>query len=60
MKQTLSPTMRERFRNVPAIGHKRRDYMELVMEPAQLDVMRRIKAALDPNQILNPAKIFSM
>jgi len=42
------------------IGHKRRDYMELVMEPAQLDVMRRIKAALDPNHILNPGKIFSM
>jgi glycolate oxidase len=42
------------------IGHKRRDYMELVMAPAQLDVMRRIKSALDPNHILNPGKIFSI
>jgi len=52
--------MKRRFRNIPGIGHKRRDYMELVMEPAQLDVMRRIKAALDPNHILNPGKMFSM
>jgi len=39
------------------IGHKRRDFMELVMNPAQIDVMRRIKDALDPNHILNPGKI---
>ena len=41
------------------IGHKRRDYMELVMPPAQLAVMRGIKNSLDPNHILNPGKIFS-
>ena len=40
------------------IGHKRRDYMELVMSDAQLAVMRKIKNALDPNNILNPGKIF--
>jgi glycolate oxidase len=39
------------------IGHKRRDYMELVMDSAQIDMMRRIKDALDPNHILNPGKI---
>jgi len=33
------------------IGHKRRDYMGLVMSEAQLDMMRKIKAALDPNNI---------
>jgi hypothetical protein len=41
------------------IGHKRRDYMELVMPSAQLEVMRGIKRALDPKHILNPGKIFS-
>ena len=41
------------------IGHKRRDYMELVMPPAQLAVMHGIKNSLDPNHVLNPGKIFS-
>ena len=40
------------------IGHKRRDYLELVMSPAQIDLMRQIKRAFDPNNILNPGKIF--
>jgi len=39
------------------IGHKRRDFLELVMSPVQIDIMRRIKQALDPNNILNPGKI---
>ncbi|CAB5141523.1 FAD/FMN-containing dehydrogenase [Olavius algarvensis associated proteobacterium Delta 3] len=41
------------------IGHKRRDYMGLVMSDAQINMMRKIKSALDPNHILNPGKIFS-
>ena len=40
------------------IGHKRKPYMELVMSKAQLEMMRGIKRALDPNNILNPGKIF--
>jgi len=42
------------------IGYKRRDYMSLVMSEAQLDMMRSIKRALDPNNILNPGKVFSL
>jgi glycolate oxidase len=42
------------------IGHKRRDYMSLVMSDAHLDMMRKIKCALDPKNILNPGKIFSL
>ena len=39
------------------IGHKRREFMRLVMSEAELDLLRGIKAALDPNNILNPGKI---
>jgi glycolate oxidase len=42
------------------IGHKRKAYMNLVMSEAHLDMMRSIKRALDPNNILNPGKIFSL
>jgi glycolate oxidase len=41
------------------IGHKRRDYMALVMSNAHLDMMRKIKRSLDPNNILNPGKVFN-
>ena len=40
------------------IGVTRRAYLNLALGEAQVEVMRRIKAAFDPNQILNPGKIF--
>jgi len=40
------------------IGHKRSGYMPLVMQPEALEMMRAVKEALDPNNILNPGKIF--
>jgi glycolate oxidase len=42
------------------IGHKRRDFMGLVMEEAQLGMMRKIKRALDPQNILNPGKVVAV
>ena len=39
------------------IGAKRIDYFERLYDPVALDVTRRIKAALDPNLILNPGKV---
>jgi lactate dehydrogenase (NAD+,ferredoxin) subunit LctD len=40
------------------IGAIRRQYLPLALEEAQIEVMRRIRAAFDPNGILNPGKIF--
>ena len=32
--------------------------MKLVMQPELIDMMKRIKATFDPNNVLNPGKIF--
>ncbi len=40
------------------IGSKRKEFMPLVMEPELMDLQRRIKTVFDPNNILNPGKIF--
>ena len=34
--------------------------MRLVVSDAQLDIMKKIKLAFDPNNILNPGKIISI
>jgi FAD/FMN-containing dehydrogenase len=36
------------------IGRAKRDWLHLVRTPAEIDAMRAIKRALDPNGILNP------
>lgn len=40
------------------IGYAKAPYLPLALSPATIDVMKRIKNALDPNGILNPGKIF--
>lgn len=42
------------------IGSKRKNFMNIVASDAELDFMRRIKLAVDPNNILNPGKIFDV
>jgi glycolate oxidase len=40
------------------IGSKRKNFMNLIMQPELIDLMKRLKATFDPNNILNPGKIF--
>ena len=40
------------------IGIDKRDYVELEIEPATLEIMQRIKSQFDPAGILNPGKVF--
>lgn len=40
------------------IGLVQKQYMNIVMPEFQLELMRKIKNAFDPNNILNPGKIF--
>ena len=42
------------------IGFKRKHLMEQFTNPDELDMMKAIKKALDPNDILNPGKIFDL
>ncbi len=42
------------------IGYKRRPYLESTLDPIALDLMRKIKKAFDPNNIMNPGKIFEL
>jgi glycolate oxidase len=40
------------------IGSKRSRYLPLVLQPETIELLKRIKAAFDPNWIMNPGKIF--
>ncbi|MFZ4543395.1 MAG: FAD-binding oxidoreductase [Saprospiraceae bacterium] len=40
------------------IGYVQRPYMDMMFPEIQLELMRKIKSAFDPNHILNPGKIF--
>ncbi|MCL2319911.1 MAG: FAD-binding protein [Treponema sp.] len=40
------------------IGLKRREFFSSLVSPAELELMRSLKRAWDPNNIMNPGKIF--
>lgn len=39
------------------VGLKRLEYVPMFLDDAQIDLIRRVKLAFDPNNILNPGKI---
>ena len=41
------------------IGLVQKDYMDIVFSEKALDLQKGIKNLFDPNQILNPGKIFN-
>ncbi len=40
------------------IGYSQKSYLPIALSEAELDLMKRIKSAFDPKNILNPGKIF--
>jgi glycolate oxidase len=40
------------------IGLTRRKYLPMALDRHQIEVMKRVKLAFDPNEILNPGKLF--
>ena len=42
------------------IGNKRKQFLTLVLGDSEIESMKSIKRALDPNNILNPGKIFDL
>jgi glycolate oxidase len=42
------------------IGIKRRKYLKDLISPVELDLMQTLKQAWDPNNIMNPGKIFQL
>lgn len=42
------------------IGCKRKPFLDIVTSEAEIEMMRKIKKALDPNNIMNPGKIFDI
>ncbi len=69
-RKTLPLVLREMYTQVGelggtisgehGIGHKRKDYLPIVLGEAEIGAMKKIKVALDPNNILNPGKIFDL
>ncbi len=42
------------------IGNKRKQFLPLVLGQTEIESMKSIKRALDPNNVLNPGKIFDL
>ncbi len=56
----LTATLGGRLSGEHGIGHKRKDYMTTVVSETYLEMLRAVKRALDPNNVLNPGKIFDV
>jgi glycolate oxidase len=40
------------------IGLVQKDYLDIVFNSTQMELMKKIKVAFDPNGIMNPGKVF--
>ena len=56
----LTASLGGRISGEHGIGHKRKQYMPMFIDEPQIELMRAIKRSLDPNNILNPGKIFDV
>ncbi len=56
----LTAEVEGRISGEHGIGHKRKKYLPCVVSENYIDMLRAIKKAMDPNNILNPGKIFDL
>ncbi len=56
----LTASLGGRISGEHGIGHKRKKYMLTVVSEEYMNVIKSIKKALDPNNIMNPGKIFDL
>lgn len=62
-RQILYPTtysLGGRLSGEHGIGFKRKHFLRAVIQPVELELMKAVKKAFDPNLILNPGKIFDI
>lgn len=69
-QETLPKVLSELYRKVfelggtisgeHGVGHKRKKYLPLVMGETEIELMKRIKLAFDPKNVLNPGKMFDI
>jgi glycolate oxidase len=55
---TLSLSLGGAITGEHGIGATRKQYLPLALDQVQISLMRQIRETFDPNQILNPGKIF--
>jgi len=56
----LTASLGGRISGEHGIGHKRKGHMPLFVSPEYIDLLRAVKRGMDPNNILNPGKIFDV
>lgn len=63
VEHVIYDALRKRGGSVSAehgIGLEKREYLSWTRNPAEIALMKNLKRALDPDNILNPGKIFSL
>jgi len=42
------------------IGLVKKEYLPIAMSPSEMALMKKVKLAFDPNNIMNPGKVFDI